>query len=295
MDEQVTPQATEVAATQGWKRHFTTVTPLSKFLAMLLFISMPFAGFGLGVKYAKDVSTPQPYVDNQVNDIRIPQANQNIDPQPNNTSSTSLNREIIVNGYRYEFSYKPDPSHPGAILNNHLIFVSSSGEKLEVPDDVWFKIYAGSAYAETGKRDGEDLTSFDMPVDPQNKDMIYLSTAEPLDKAYSRVKNRIYSYNLTTATLHEIYSEIMEAPSSWKIFRTVGIEGLKIILLRDNPDNSPGPCTDIWLGYKDQMEYLDINDPQAGLKNYIVPAYKIEEGRSYAERCLREFETNGGI
>ncbi|MFA6518806.1 MAG: hypothetical protein WCV93_04140 [Candidatus Shapirobacteria bacterium] len=37
---------------------FTTVTPLSKYLAMLLFVSLPFIGFILGVNYQKTTAIP---------------------------------------------------------------------------------------------------------------------------------------------------------------------------------------------------------------------------------------------
>jgi hypothetical protein len=36
-----------------WKHHFTTVTPLSKALAMILFIALPFIGFILGNRYGE--------------------------------------------------------------------------------------------------------------------------------------------------------------------------------------------------------------------------------------------------
>ena len=39
---------------------WTTVTPLSKFLAMALFILLPFIGFYLGVQYQKNVTPDYP-------------------------------------------------------------------------------------------------------------------------------------------------------------------------------------------------------------------------------------------
>lgn len=41
---------------------FTTVTPISKFIAMLLFITLPFAGFYLGIQYGKISTTPTIYL-----------------------------------------------------------------------------------------------------------------------------------------------------------------------------------------------------------------------------------------
>lgn len=43
---------------------FTTVTPISKFLAMLLFITLPFVGFYLGMQYGKISTTQTIYLSN---------------------------------------------------------------------------------------------------------------------------------------------------------------------------------------------------------------------------------------
>ncbi len=217
-------------------------------------------------------------------------------PTPAEQSSNLLTTPLaggtlIINGYKYEFAYKQGPV--GNVLNDHLVFVSASGDKTVVPDNVWFQIYAGSAFEKTGKRDGQNLTSFDMPVHPVDNDVIFLSTSESLNEGYSRIKNRIYSYNLKTSELKEIYSEVAENNSpmgshSARIFRTVGIDGSKVIVLYDDPDNSPGPCTRIWYHYKDRMGYLELADVQGGLKTYSVPVYKVEEDRVDADQCLNE-------
>ena len=215
-----------------------------------------------------------------------------------NLLSTALaGGRVLENGYHKYFTTKPDPSYPGATLNAHMIFVSSSGEKTQVPDNVWFQIDAGTAFAETGKRGGQNITSFDIPVHPFDQDTIFLSTAEPLEQAYSRITNRIHSYNLKTSELEEVYSETVGglANPTARIFRTVGIDGSRVIILRDNPDNSPGPCSSIWSDHKDNMEYLELANIQDGLRVYIVPSYKVEEGQLYAEKCLNDFETQGGI
>jgi hypothetical protein len=53
MNEQQTQldEAQTVEGRTDWKQEITTVTPLSKHLAMILFIILPFAGFWLGMKY----------------------------------------------------------------------------------------------------------------------------------------------------------------------------------------------------------------------------------------------------
>ncbi|MFA5954454.1 MAG: hypothetical protein WC817_02895 [Patescibacteria group bacterium] len=201
--------------------------------------------------------------------------------------------EVNTSGYRYEFAHKQDP--PGNTLNDHLVFVSPSGEKTVVPDSIWFQIYAATAFDKTEKQGGQNLTSFYMPVHPTNKDIIFLSTEEPLVETFSRITNRIYSYNLKTSELKEVYSETVENnspmnPHSARILRTVGTDGSKVLVLYDDYENSPGPCTKIWYHYKDRVAYLELADVQGGLKSYTVPSYKVEEGRVDSDKCLQELQ-----
>ncbi len=278
-----------------FKNQLMKVTPFSKYMALILFISLPFIGGYVGYVYA-----PEKIVETEKIIYReMPSHNLSVSIPPSDTESLPGGK-VIVNGYRYEFSYKPDPSYPGATLNEHLFFVSPTGKRVQVPDNVWFKIHAASAFAETGISRGQNLESFDMPIHPLNQDIIFLSTTESLDDTYSRGINRIYSYNLQTLELLELYSETVEknAPQdaqAARIIRTVGIDGSKIIVLFDSPGNSPGPCTNIWFAYKDQMNYLELADVQGGLKPYNVPSSKMEEAQADVEKCKHEFELNGGI
>ena len=60
MNEEHTPITNEMPVSdkqQDWKHHFITVTPLSKLLAMLLFIALPFVGFWMGVEYGKSAKS----------------------------------------------------------------------------------------------------------------------------------------------------------------------------------------------------------------------------------------------
>ncbi len=54
MNEDQIPELAQPALQQGrsLKEQFTTVTPLSKFLAMLLFGALPFIGFAVGLQYS---------------------------------------------------------------------------------------------------------------------------------------------------------------------------------------------------------------------------------------------------
>jgi hypothetical protein len=52
MNEDQPPLAGQgIEPSQGWKRHFATSTPFSKYLALVCLIALPFVGFWVGMKY----------------------------------------------------------------------------------------------------------------------------------------------------------------------------------------------------------------------------------------------------
>lgn len=57
-------------------KKFTTVTPLSKFIAMVLFIIFPFVGFYLGLQYQKNLDLP--YSTIQISPTPIPKSSSGI-------------------------------------------------------------------------------------------------------------------------------------------------------------------------------------------------------------------------
>src|SRR5205823_342291 len=86
---------------------FTTVTPLSKALAMILFILFPFAGFYLGMKFQQKMSPQGIYyvskqTTNSPNPSRIPIVDQN---QRVDMSSW---KSFVNSTYGYTFQYPSD-------------------------------------------------------------------------------------------------------------------------------------------------------------------------------------------
>ncbi|PIR78332.1 MAG: hypothetical protein COU28_02180 [Candidatus Magasanikbacteria bacterium CG10_big_fil_rev_8_21_14_0_10_36_16] len=128
----------------------------------------------------------------------------------------------------------------------------------------------------------ETIQSFGAPQDPNNNDIIYISTSGDIVGEWPDVKstNKIYSYNIITGKLTKIYEE-----QESRTLHTVAIEGSKVIILYDPIDNSPGPCGSIWAG--DNFGYMDINNPSQ-LQPFTVPDYLIQQGKDEQVKCEAE-------
>ncbi len=127
---------------------------------------------------------------------------------------------------------------------------------------------------------------------PQNKDVVFISGSNfsIAGSDLSSCINKLYTYNIKTGELVEFYSEVSKNNSpmgsnSCRILRIQGMQGPKLIVRTDDPDNSPGPCTDIWASFKDQMLYIDLADIQSGLKKFIVPQNVINNGIQSEQEC----------
>jgi hypothetical protein len=123
----------------------------------------------------------------------------------------------------------------------------------------------------------EIVESFTFPESYDDPNLVFVSTSSNTSLASST--NKIYSYDLNTKKVTEVYSE-----NEASLLRTVGIEGTKLILMRDGIDNSPGPCFSYWANWEG-FEYLDTENPTSGLKSYTVPTYQVEKGKVEQEEC----------
>ena len=69
------------------------------------------------------------------------------------------------------------------------------------------------------------------------------------------------------------------------MWRIVGIEENKLVILYDHMGNSPGVCLEIFYSYKDRLVYLDLEHIAAGLQTYTVDPDLVEAGRIKSEKC----------
>ncbi len=207
---------------------------------------------------------------------------------------------LKTNGYTHEFLYKNDET--GLVVGQQLIFVSPEGTTSTIPLPIATKISIGARIYATGTyaaNMGEDITSFDMPLSPDEKNVIYFSTFEPLQPYTATgeinndiIVNRIYVYNVVANTLKEIYKEqnTSSAPEGAKMWRTVGIDGTKIIILYDHMGNSPGPCWRVFYNDVGNLAYIDIENLSAGLQSYTVGQDRIDADKAESEDCETELK-----
>jgi hypothetical protein len=171
--------------------------------------------------------------------------------------------------------------------SNDLIFISPTGVR-STPSTQLQAILRGARFS-----------AFDMPIDPDNESIIYLSSYEIVEGIMSGInegcisRNRVYQYNLLSGEPTIIHEELSRdgsfyLPSKCRILRLIGRQGDKLILLIDDPDNSPGPCTNVWSDYFDHMLTLDLSKSVHGLVPFVVPLNNIKRGKRDQQKCLEE-------
>ncbi|HLD60961.1 MAG TPA: hypothetical protein VJA27_02405 [Patescibacteria group bacterium] len=143
--------------------------------------------------------------------------------------------------------------------------------------------YVSSTVEQKLRANDQVVASFDLPVDPNDTSRIFISTYQSLNEGGTKVLNRVYSFNVTTNALTEIFT----TETRGTVLRTVARAGTNIIILEDGIDNSPGPCGSIWSSYPDQFVSLDMRDVAAGLKKFVVPEEKIQADREEEEWCMK--------
>ncbi len=179
----------------------------------------------------------------------------------------------------------------GYNAENQLFFVSSSGNRIIVATDTAMKISA----AERPVWKGEDITTGLLVVNPLSSNQIILSTHEytsdAVQNSYSMV-NRIYSYDLDTGEL-KLLATIEDKAHADRELVIIGSQSSKIIFF-SHTNGTGGPCENKWSQDADRYIYLDLNDINAGLQTYVVPADKVQEGKISDEECQQDIHSGVG-
>ncbi len=117
MEQEPNLQSENSLVHSNWKIQITTVTPLSKYLAMVLFIALPFLGFWVGYETStKEIPYIDYYQDESKQNINILDDTNEISAIPKQTETTKFyfvstdDTEIATNIYSnkdglYHFSY----------------------------------------------------------------------------------------------------------------------------------------------------------------------------------------------
>ncbi len=147
----------------------------------------------------------------------------------------------------------------------------------------------------------EQTFDFGIVADPQNTDLYYFEATSPDAKFPSRRLHSFYAYNNQDYTFERIYRLTLgpvlefDGLSSDAIvdLHVIGVDADKLIVLAQNADTSPGPCTEVLtLGREaDDQDYemlsLDLLDPyQTGLQPYSVPEEIYSKALEKQSNCV---------
>jgi hypothetical protein len=174
-------------------------------------------------------------------------------------------------------------------------FLNEQGDLSKKYEYVLFSSANSSVFTKLNDRikdvlDKQNLsfTNSDSPVDPHNAKLIYISGFQQ-DALAQKLVNKIYSLNLETNELQELFSR-QDTPEEHKIgltLRIIGREESKIIVKSDNINNPPGDCDTDWTDSQANFSYLDINEVSKGLQNYTVPKELIDQAEKEKQECLK--------
>ncbi|MBD3327723.1 hypothetical protein GF340_00285 [Candidatus Peregrinibacteria bacterium] len=143
------------------------------------------------------------------------------------------------------------------------------------------------------------VTIFNLPFRDENPNIVYVSALES-SYALSQVTRRILAYNLNDNTFEVIYedkalSDDDDSNFVFSEYRTYAMQGDKLIIVKSPVDYSPGVCYNIWLAASGttpsatELLYLDVTNPEEGLKPYSVPEWKLTEERQVLADCEKEY------
>ncbi len=165
----------------------------------------------------------------------------------------------------------------------NFFILSATGARENVPSEVAQHVMGP-----------EWLTSMVMPIDTSIPHAIFLSTREIKSRTVDengpcQSINRLYRYVIGSDALQELYTETSTSgspvvPGKCRILRTVGRVGANPILLIDDPDNAPGPCTNIWADYADRFVLFDMTTKE--LRRFVVSPETIAAARFSEQQCL---------
>lgn len=217
--------------------------------------------------------------------ITLPGSSELITKQSNdNLVSEPFSGKIVLTGYHPDYDYGTNQAG-GQIAERQYFLSDDEQQRIPVPDEIWFKLMQVNSSHKSGKKGSRQIFEFVLPVNPENKDIIFISTFELSPDRENYSINRIFSYNLKTFDLIEIYQEEVLGTGLY----TVGVEGSKVLFVREDASSSPPSCIGLWSPYKSRKhEYLELADIKGGLKPYTVPQYRLDQDNIEYNKCIKD-------
>lgn len=149
---------------------------------------------------------------------------------------------------------------------------------------------------------GEDQSiQYGVIEDPAQKEIVYFATVA-FDEEAEENKLSIYRYNELTYEFERIYrgsfgkgGSSYLGKNAWPVWRLIGYDHGKLVVLLEDGDNSPGPCAEPLLIGMDNPSVaalftLDLQDPSSGLSEYTPPDDAVEAAETVQETCQKTFE-----
>ena len=129
-------------------------------------------------------------------------------------------------------------------------------------------------------------------VDAQEENMVYFATSD-YNQDTGELFSGVYHYNTITNRWQRVYKQTFEADedSPVSMLRVVGRAGDSLILLQDFLDNSPGPCSNIWLAAETgptELLVMDLNDPYGSLTAFPLPETLRQQAEADVATCNQE-------
>ncbi len=139
--------------------------------------------------------------------------------------------------------------------------------------------------------DGSEQLVFGV-VESQSENMVYFATSD-YNQDTKELFSGIYHYNTVTNRWQRIYKQTFEPEDegSTPMLRVIGRLGNSLIILKDLVDNSPGPCSNVWLMGDDgslEMFMMDLDDPYGGLSPFPLPEILRQQAQIEKQACMTE-------
>ncbi len=143
------------------------------------------------------------------------------------------------------------------------------------------------------------MIEFGVVKDPTNEKIFYFA-ASKFDLDAQTVLNSVYRYDTNDYTFERIYRRTFSKgdlsgihEQAFPILHVLGYDNGKLVILAEDYDDSPGPCTEPLVLGRDaddevrEMMSLDLNDPfKKGLESYRLPDSTYEAAIEKQDECL---------
>ncbi len=140
---------------------------------------------------------------------------------------------------------------------------------------------------------------FGIVRDPIESNFVYFATSA-FDTESDEMLLSIYKYNEDDYSFERLWRHTHEKEEMYWLeegfglvkMRALGYENGNLILLIQDIDDSPGPCSEPWLmGWQDdtairKMVSFDLSDPYGGFEDYTPNDELIEGAQEHQAECL---------